>query len=117
LRLAVESSSHETAVYGPVPLVDAIATLDDDTGGVAVFMVNRSLGAPTTVSIDIGSLGLVHLGESSTLADDDPNAANTLEQPNRVAPSPNQSARIDDNVLTVELPSISWTALRLATRV
>jgi alpha-N-arabinofuranosidase len=117
LRLTVESPSYETAVYGFVPLIDAVATLDDDTGGVAVFMVNRSLDAPTTVSIDLGSLGPVRLAESITLADDDPNAANTLERPNRVAPSPNQSARIDDNVLTVELPSISWNALRLATRV
>jgi alpha-L-arabinofuranosidase len=117
LRLTVESPSYETAVYGSVPLIDAVATLDDDTGGVAVFMVNRSLDAPTTVSIDLASLGPVRLAESITLADDDPNAANTLEQPNRVAPSPNQSARIDHNVLTVELPSISWTALRLATRV
>jgi alpha-N-arabinofuranosidase len=54
--------------------------------------------------------------ESTTLAEDDSNATNTLEQPNQVAPSPNQSARIDDNVLSVELPPISWTALRLATR-
>jgi alpha-L-arabinofuranosidase len=117
LRLAVESPSYDTAVYGPVPLVDAVATLDDDTGEVAVFMVNRGQDASTTVSIDISSLGPVRLGESITLADDDPNATNTLEQPNRVAPSPNQSARIDDNVLSVELPPISWTALRLATGV
>jgi alpha-N-arabinofuranosidase len=112
LRLAVESPSFDTAAYGTVPLVDAVATLDN-TGGVAVFMANRSLDAPATVSIDIGALGPVRLGESITLADDDPNATNTLEQPNRVAPSPNQSARIDHNVLTVELPSISWTALQL----
>jgi alpha-N-arabinofuranosidase len=51
--------------------------------------------------------------ESITLAEDDSNATNTFEQRNRVAPSPNQSARIDDNVLTIELPPISWTALRL----
>jgi alpha-N-arabinofuranosidase len=113
LRLAVESPSYETAVYGRVPLVDAVATLDDDSGAVSVFLVNRSPDAPTTVSIDVSSLGPVQLGESVTLADDDPNAANTLEQPNRAAPSPNQSARIDDNELTVELPSISWAALHL----
>jgi alpha-L-arabinofuranosidase len=116
LRLVVESPSYDTAAYGSAPLVDAVASINDD-GAVSVFLVNRSQDGPTIVSIDIGSLGPVQLGESITLADDDPNAANTLEQPNRVAPSPDQSARIDDNVLTVELPPISWTALRLATRV
>jgi alpha-L-arabinofuranosidase len=113
----VESPSYDTAAYGSAPLVDAVATIDDDSGAVSVFLVNRSQDAATIVSIDIGSLGAARLAESSTLADDDPNATNTLEQPNRVTPSPNQSARIDDNVLTVELPPISWTALRLVTGV
>jgi alpha-L-arabinofuranosidase len=112
LRLVVESPSYDTAAYGSAPLVDAVASINDD-GAVSVFLVNRSQDAATIVSIDIGSPGIARLAESSTLADDDPNATNTLEQPNRVAPSPNQSARIDDNVLTVELPPISWTALRL----
>jgi alpha-L-arabinofuranosidase len=116
LRLVVESPSYDTAAYGSAPLVDAVASIDDDGGAVSVFLVNRSQDAATIVSIDIGSLGPAHLAESSTLADDDSNATNTLQQPNRVAPSPNQSARIDDNLLTVELPPISWTALRLATR-
>jgi alpha-N-arabinofuranosidase len=113
LRLVIESPSYDTAVYGSVALVDAVATLDDDTGGVAVFMVNRSLDAPTAVSIDISSLGLVHLGESITLADDDRNATNTLERPDRIVPAPNRSARIGNGVLTVELPAVSWTALEL----
>jgi alpha-L-arabinofuranosidase len=116
LRLVVESPSYDTAAYGSAPLVDAVASINDD-GAVSVFLVNRSQDGPTTVSIDIGSLGPVGLGESIMLSDDDSNATNTLVQPNRVTPSPNQSARIDDNVLTVELPPISWTALRLATRV
>ena len=117
LRLVVESPSYDTAAYGSAPLMDAVATIDDDSGAVSVFLVNRSQDAATIVSIDIGSLGSVRVVESITLAEDDSNATNTLAQPNRVAPSPNQSARIDDNVLTVELPPISWTALRLATGV
>jgi alpha-N-arabinofuranosidase len=115
LRLVIDSPTYDTSAYGSVPLVDAVAT--DDSGAVSVFLANRSQDGPTTISIDIGSLGPVRLGDSITLADDDPNATNTLEQPNRVAPWPNQSAGIDNNVLTVELPPISWTALRLDTGV
>jgi alpha-L-arabinofuranosidase len=113
LRVAVESPSYETAAYGLVPLVDAVATLDDDTGEVAVFMVNRGQDGSTTVSIDISSLGSVQLGESVTLADDDTNATNTLENQDRMGPAPNRSSRIEKGVLTVELPVISWTALQL----
>jgi alpha-N-arabinofuranosidase len=113
LRLAVESPSHQTSEYGSVPLADAVAIIDNDSGAVAVFLVHRSQEAATTVSIDVRSLGPVRLGESLTLADDDPAATNTLEHQDRVATAPNRSVRIEDGLLTVELPAISWTALRL----
>jgi alpha-L-arabinofuranosidase len=113
LRLAVECPNYDTAVYGPVPLVDAVATIDDDSGSLAVFLVNRGLRTATTVSIEFGSLPSVRLGESITVADEDPTATNSLEHPDRVVPSPNGSARIEDGVLTVDLPAISWTALQL----
>ena len=116
LRLAIESPCYETSEYGSVPLVDAVATIDDNSGAVAVFLVNRSQDAATTVSIDVGSLDPVRLGESLTLADDDPTATNTLEHQERVAPTPNRSVRIEDSVLTVEVPPISWTALQLLGR-
>ena len=112
LRLAVESASYETAAYGPAPLVDAVATVDE-RGLVAVFLVHRGLDAPTTASIDVRSLGPVRLGESITLADDDPTATNTIEHQDRVTPASNRSARIEDGVLTIDLPPISWTALQL----
>jgi alpha-L-arabinofuranosidase len=113
LQLAVESPSYETSEYGTVPLVDAVATVDDDNGAVAVFLAHRSQNAATTVSIDVGSLGPVRLAESITLTDDDPDATNTLEHQDRIAPAPNRSVRIDDGLLTVDLPAISWTALQL----
>jgi alpha-N-arabinofuranosidase len=113
LRLAVESPSYQTSEYGTVPLLDAVATVDDETGSIAVFLVHRDLHAPITVSIDLGSLGPVRLGETTTLADDDPTATNTFEHQQRVAPTPNQSARIDNGVLRVDLPPVSWTGLQL----
>jgi alpha-L-arabinofuranosidase len=112
LRPAVESPSYETSAYGSVPLVDAAATIDDD-GAVALFVVNRSQDASTTVSIDVGSLGPVGVAESITLGDDDATAMNTLEHQDRVAPTPNRSIRIGDGLLTVDMPAISWTALQL----
>ena len=70
-----------------------------------------------TVSIDVHSLGPTRLGESLTVADDDPTATNTIEHQERVAPVPNRSVNIEDGVLTVDLPAISWTALQLLGRV
>jgi alpha-N-arabinofuranosidase len=113
LRLAVDSPTYDTAAYGTVPLIDAVATMDDASDAVSIFLINRSPDAATTVSLDLRSLGPVGLSETVTLADDDPTATNTMQQQNRVVPAPNRSARIENSVLTVELPAISWTALHL----
>ena len=58
-------------------------------------MVNRNLESPTT------------------LTDEDIYATNSYEDPDRVRLVPNDSARIDDGRLTVELPPVSWTAIAM----
>lgn len=114
LRLEVDVATHETARYGAVPVVDAVATSDDEAGRAALFLVNRSTDEPVTITVDVGALGAVELLETHTLADDDPDAANTLADPVRVAPAPNASASVADGTLTITVPAVSWTAVSLA---
>ncbi|MDQ1484104.1 MAG: alpha-L-arabinofuranosidase, partial [Actinomycetota bacterium] len=113
LEVKLVSDTYETALYGEVALVDAVATHDPETGMTAIFLVNRSLDLSTTVTIDISQLGDVAIIETQTLADDDIHAANTLADQNRVALSENASARIDSGRLTIELPAVSWSAVGL----
>ena len=113
LELKLDSDSHETAQYGEVATVDAVATFDAETGATAIFLVNRALDATTTVTIDVSHLGAVSIAETHTLADDDIYAANTLAHQDRVGVRPNDTARIDNGLLTIELPAVSWTAISL----
>ncbi len=113
LELKLDAPTYETKEYGTVPLVDAVATHDASSGRSAVFLVNRSVDEPLTITVDIASLGDVSLLESHTIADEDVYAKNTLEDPERVAPHANDSVRIEGGSLTVTLPPVSWTALSL----
>ncbi|WP_144782560.1 alpha-N-arabinofuranosidase [Microbacterium sp. BH-3-3-3] len=113
LRLDLQAPTYMTAAYGEVPLVDAVATHDAETGRSAVFLVNRSTTEALDVTIDVSALGEIAVLESHTLADEDRSAANTLEDPERVAPSSNETATISAGTLTVTLPPVSWTALSL----
>ncbi|MET0726010.1 MAG: alpha-N-arabinofuranosidase [Leifsonia sp.] len=113
LELKLDAPTYTTAVYGEVPLVDAVATHDDETGRTAVFLVNRSRTEAITVTVDIAGLGDVTILETHTLADDDLSAVNTLQEPERVGVQENHSARIDGGELTVTLPPVSWSALSL----
>ncbi|RLK52426.1 alpha-N-arabinofuranosidase [Microbacterium telephonicum] len=114
LQLKLDAPTYTTAAYGEVPLVDAVATHDAETGRSAVFLVNRSTTEPVTLTIDIAALGDVAIAETHTLSDDDVYAKNTLDDRERVAPKPNASAAIAGGELTVTLPPVSWTAIALA---
>ena len=113
LEVKLESDTYSTATYGEVSVVDAVATHDAESGKAAIFLVNRSQDAPTTVSIDVSHLGAVSITETHTLADDDIYARNTLADQDRVGVHPNDSAVITEGTLTITLPAVSWTAIAL----
>jgi glutamate-ammonia-ligase adenylyltransferase len=52
--------------------------------------------------------------EAFSLFDDDIHAANTLGDPDRVAPRANTSVEIGEATVTITLPPVSWTVLTLA---
>ncbi len=114
LRVELTSDSYSTETHGDVPLVDAVATHDPETGEMALFLVNRAVEGPTTVTVDASTLGDVVVRETHTLHDDDPYAANTLAEQTRVRTVENKSVRLEDGTLTVELPPVSWTAISLS---
>src|SRR5690606_39131441 len=113
LELKLDAPTYSTKAYGEVSLVDAVATHDAETGRTAVFLVNRSQTEDVTVTIDVAGLGDVSVLETHTLADDDIHAANTLDDPERVASRPNGTASIAAGELTITLPAVSWSAVAL----
>ena len=114
LRLEHDSETYETAEFGAVPVVDAAATLDETDQSITIFAVNRAISEATglTVQLPTGDYDVaVH-----TLHDEDPFAANTLAEPDRVRPEVNTTARLDGALLTVELPPVSWSVIRATSR-
>ncbi|MFD1721272.1 alpha-N-arabinofuranosidase [Amnibacterium endophyticum] len=112
LRVEIDAPTVPTEKHGDAPVVDAVVTRDG--GEAAAFLVNRHRSEPMTVRIRVDGLGSARITETHQIADDDPDAANTLEDQERVTARPNESAAIEDGVLTVTLPPVSWTAIGLA---
>jgi alpha-L-arabinofuranosidase len=112
-RRQIESPTIVTNAYGDVPMVDGIATHDSDQGATAVFLVNRSLSEAVTVEIDASRLAVSHVVSATTMHDADIHASNTLDAPDRVTPTPNDTARIENGSVSITLPAVSWTAVKL----
>jgi alpha-N-arabinofuranosidase len=113
LDVRLEAPAYGTATYGDVPLVDAVATHDADTGTTSVFLVNRSLTDEAEVVVDVRSLGDISVQSASSIFDDDIHAANTLADRERVGLRPTPTAAIEDGHLRLVLPPVSWTAVEL----
>ncbi len=114
LELKLDCPTYQTAQYGEVPLVDAVATCDAESGETSVFLVNRSLEEDIDIDIDVRLLGDIELGTVQSLWDEDIHATNTLQNPHRVGLRANESARLESGTVRVTLPRASWTALTLA---
>ncbi|MFC3688798.1 alpha-N-arabinofuranosidase [Aquipuribacter hungaricus] len=109
LDLRVDAPTLSTPVYGDVPLLDAVATHDAETGRVAVFVVNRHPSEPLSFSTALRGFGGGTLVEALVIADEDYAAANTQDDPDRVVPHEHPGARVDDGTLLAELPAASWS--------
>ncbi|MCG2797347.1 MAG: alpha-N-arabinofuranosidase [Cellulomonas sp.] len=114
LAPVIDCPTIATATFGEVPVVDAAATVDDESGRAALFLVNRHQSEPTTVRFDVSQLGATRVVSAQMLHDGDPLAANTLAQPDRVPPQPLTCVLGTDGVLQIELPPISWAAVELS---
>jgi alpha-N-arabinofuranosidase len=111
LRLPVQAPSMETPKYGAVPAVTSAATWDEESQSLSLFLVNRDPDNDHVAEVDVRALALREVSEQQTLSDPDIRATNSAEQPDRVRPRGEITARLEDGRLTVPMPSVSWTAL------
>lgn len=107
--------SYDTDLYGDVPLLDATATYDEESGDVTVLCVNRSVDAPLELRVDVRGLPGCRLAEATALSDDDVRACNTEQRPDRVTPEPLSDTTVDGDELHAVLPPVSWSVIRLTT--
>ncbi|NUR87358.1 MAG: alpha-N-arabinofuranosidase [Nonomuraea sp.] len=110
LRVEPVSPLYDTAEYGEVPLLHAVATHSGE--GTTVFAINRATDGPLELRIDARALGSARIVEATTLAGPDVYARNTADAPDTVAPRVNTDVR--DDPMTVVLPPVSWNVIRLA---
>ena len=112
LRVEPQGPAYDTARYGEVPTVDAAATCDQDSGGLALFVVNRSQAGPVELTVGLRAFDSdPRFGEAWTLTDDDLRATNTQTAPDRVTPRPLAAPAADGTRRTLVLPPVSWSAV------
>jgi len=113
LDVRVDSPTHETQKHGEADLLHATAVRGED-GSVTVFAVNRSRTESLPLEVGLNGLDLTSVVEHSALADTDPDARNTLADPERVAPHEVEGTTLQDGTLTAVLEPLSWNMIRIS---
>ena len=114
LQVVATSISSTPARYTDVPLVDASATYDAETGRAAVFVANRSLTESAELSVDLRSMRTARVLGSSTLhaqADQDRHASNGITH-DAVTPEPFDAFTLSDGQLDRHPPAAVLDRLR-----
>ena len=114
LDVWVDSPLYSSKKEADVPMLDVSASWDaaSQTGGV--YIVNRNLKKPITVTITINDgLAPVIASGGETVWGTDPKAHNTFAQPNLIASTPLTGIKSQKGKITVTVPPLSTSAIDL----
>ncbi|HZG68351.1 MAG TPA: alpha-L-arabinofuranosidase C-terminal domain-containing protein, partial [Herpetosiphonaceae bacterium] len=114
LNLQVSSPHYQNETYDAVPLLDAVAVLDEEREEMTIFAVNRGQEGALPLEGDLRGIGEYRLIEHLVLEHQDRLAKNTAESPNEVVPHNGGDARLSRGTLTATLPRLSWNVIRTA---
>jgi alpha-N-arabinofuranosidase len=113
MRLLIDSPKYQDKEFGEVPWLESVAVWNEADETLTLFAVNRHQTEPLALSGDLRSFAGYRLIEHIVLEHSDPQARNTLAQPDAVRPHSRGDARLTSGELTATLPRLSWNVIRL----
>jgi alpha-N-arabinofuranosidase len=116
LDLQVSSPCYDTRQFGSVPLLEAVATHDEERGALTLFAVNRDQEDALSLEGELRTFPGYEVVEHLVLEHADRTAGNSLERPDEVTPHRRGNATCQDGALVATLPRLSWNVMRLSER-
>jgi alpha-N-arabinofuranosidase len=118
LQVVASSDRYDSPSYTDVPIVDASASYDAETGRAALFVANRSLTETATLEVDLRGIDGTGVAAASTLhagSGQDRHTTNR-EVHDAVTPIVFDAYRVEGGMLTAQLPPLSWTVFEVTAR-
>jgi len=112
LDLQISSPCYASREFDGVPLLEAVATIDEEREQLTLFAVNRDQNDVLLLEGDLRALPGYEVVEHLVLEHDGPKASNILARPHEVTPHARGDGSLRDGVLTARLPRLSWNVIR-----
>lgn len=117
LQVVATSDRYDSAAYTDVPIVDATATYDAESGRAAVFVANRSLDRAARLEVDLRGVGGTAVRSATSLharGEQNRHTSHAVDH-DALAPVAFRDHELADGRLRASLPALSWTVLELQT--
>ncbi|MBR4748535.1 MAG: alpha-N-arabinofuranosidase [Abditibacteriota bacterium] len=113
LDMRIQGDTYDAGGRKGIGCLDSLAVISRDKKELTLFAVNRSLDSSLTAECDLSRFGKCSVAGHTVLNNEDLNAENTPEEPDRVKPRAAHGCRLQDGVLTAELEKHSWNVIRI----
>jgi len=95
-----------------VKYIQSAAAYDEAEGALNVFVLNLNWQEDTPVELDCAGFAGYTFVEQIQLYSDDPDAANSYENPEAIVPSISSAAKCENGKVTSDLKKLSWNVFR-----
>jgi len=112
LRTLTECDKYDSKDYTDVPVLDSIVVENEERGELTIFAVNKDLTEDILTKFTLREYESYEPIEHILLHHVEGKASNSIEQPNAIVPVSKPLSKMDDGVLEVVLPKLSWNVLR-----
>jgi alpha-N-arabinofuranosidase len=116
LVAAIDSPVYKAGERGDTPVLDACATIHEN-GDAALFAINRNMNEALTVRVNLADRRAMSIVLCEAMGGDDPKAANTWDEPNRVGLQSIKAIVTSDGGLQFTVPKTGFAVVRVKTEV
>ena len=112
LHLGVSVPGYDATIGDNIPYLD-VAAVESDGGTVTFFAVNRHETDTLETEVSLQGYGVSRIVDHQEIRHANLRAVNTADKPNEVVPVKGSGAAIDNGVLRMALPPLSYTMIRV----
>jgi alpha-N-arabinofuranosidase len=113
LPVRLESPTYRTPDNDEVPMLEAVSVWNEAQDELVLFIVSRSLRDNVELELELRGFGGWTTARCLELYDEDPNAINSADDPDRIAPRESDALELQDNRLRLQLRPVSWNMIRI----
>lgn len=114
LDCKIESPQYDCKDFKNVNYLESVVVYNKAQAQITIFAVNRNSEENLNLESKLNGFNDYKVIEHIVLEHEDIKAVNTENDPENVKPHSNGNASLEEDILTAELPKLSWNVIRLS---